>query len=172
MDYVQQGLAIGCLLLMGCVNASAGSAGAAFSVTVAVPAAGGITCTTASSNGSGVKVQCSAGIFVTIAQVNSVSSGRSTAGKSVGSVGPLLEDGQTAVRVPRGDSERSDDSVAEAERGWNFTGQLYAADLDASPKSLKTPAQLRQKNREGTLTAVYVSKEAGGAETVEMLVSF
>ena len=159
---------LACLLLAGAVRAHAGSASAAFPVTVTIATAGSTACTTTSGPAGGLQLQCTPGVFVNIAQVAPMN-GLPVVGQFIGAFGRLRED---ALPVRASSAELFDDSLADAERGWNFNGQLYALNLNAPALQLETKAQLKQKNNEGVLTAVLVNKAPGGPDKVEMLVSF
>ena len=166
--FVRRNILFSCMLFCA-IEANAGSANGAFLVTVAVAAAGTTVCTTSSGTTSSVQVQCTPGVYVSIAQVSSGSSLHSVSGPFIGSL--LTTDNREAMPSPQSEVALFDDSATDADRGWSFHGQLYAIASDDPPFQGKSLAQLRERNREGTLTAVSVTKR-DGVETVEMLVSF
>lgn len=166
-----QSMALACLLLTTTVysaDAHAGTASGAFSVTVAAVAANNSSCTTAYALGTGLLVRCTSGVFVNIAQVRTA-----LAVPIVGRFVDVFYSATAEKRIaPASDDALFDDAVADTERGWNFNDQLHTVSLDTLPTPRRTVAQLRQRNREGTLTALQVSQAIGGAETVEMLITF
>ena len=131
-------------------------------------AAGSSTCTTAYANGSGVQVQCTSGVFVNIAQV-STAVGVPIVGRFVDVFYSMPAEKRIA---PANDDALFDDAVADTERGWSFNDQLHAVTEDTSPTPRRTVAQLRQRNREGTLTALQIGQAIGVADAVEMLITF
>lgn len=158
------------LLLLGtahAVDACAGTASGAFSVTVVAVTAGNSTCSTV-YGGSSVQVQCTSGVFVNIAQANT-NLGASNEKQFV-----VVSRSPTAGRgiAPACDNTLFDDAVANTGRGWNFNDQLPAFMHITSPTPCKTVAQLRQKDSDGTLTALKVNQAIDGTETVELLVTF
>lgn len=165
---VRRNILFSCMLICA-IEANAGSAGGAFLVAVAVAAAGTTICTTSSGATSSVQVQCTPGVFVSVAQVSSGSSSYPVSGPLVGAL--LTTNQRETMPALESDMALFDDSAADAERGWNFHGQLYAIASDEPPLQGRSLAQLRERNREGTLTAVSVTKR-DGVEAVEMLVSF
>ena len=168
---IQQSMALACLLLAGAAytaQAHAGTANGAFSVKVTAVEANNSSCITAYALGTGLLVRCTSGIFFNISQVSTAWGGVPLMGRSIG----VFQSPAEKRTASSGDEALFDDAVADAERGWSFADQLHSVAPDAAPKTGKTLAQLKQRNREGTLAALQVSQTIGGTEAFEMLITF
>lgn len=143
----------------------------------------------ATAGSTSVQVECSANVYVNIVPV------KVTAAVKLPAIGEFITtyrltrdsalsddcrreltgiSGQAIRRMCGLDTSRgqSDDSVAEADEGWNLEGRLYATDMHTGSAQAQTLARLKLKNSQGTLTALRVDRTNNRFETVEMLVSF
>jgi hypothetical protein len=174
-------LVLGVSLLLAAAASFAGSAGGQFAVLITLNKDSNGTCTSASGSGAGsalVQVQCTANVFVNIAQVNVPQNGRFMPGFSP-TRDSLLPDycrseisrGDQAARVIcRLDDQSPPIASSDGEEGWKIESRLYAVNTDDD--AALTQARSRLQEDRGILTAIRVASADGRAGPVEILVSF
>lgn len=172
-------LVLGVSLLLAAATSFAGGANGQFAVRITLNSHSTNSCTSASASGAGsasVQVQCTANVFVDIAQDNRFMPGFRPARDT------LLPDycrneqmglaGQMARNACRLDDAQGALASAddEADDGWKIESRLYAVDTEAT--QVQTLARRHLQDQQGTLTALRVAYAEGHFGPVEMLISF